>query len=94
MKKAKKLVALVLAMVMAFSIMATTAAACGVEEHEHTGACSAEAIQPRKPAARCSGCGQAMSEGTTSTDGGGRYTIYTCQTAECDYRGDPIKIYW
>ncbi len=54
MKKAKKLAALVLAMVMAFSLMAVTAAAYGAEEHDET--CCEESIQPRKPGGWCPKC--------------------------------------
>ncbi len=67
MKKSKKLAALVLAMVMALSLMAVTAAAYG-EEHVHDGTCCEEAIQPRKPGApECPSCNILM------TDTGGGY---------------------
>lgn len=51
MKKTNKLAALVLAMVMAFSLMAVTAAAYGAEEHDED--CCEEMIQPRMPACPC-----------------------------------------
>ena len=56
-KTTKKLAALFLAMVMAFSLMAVTAAAYGEDEHVHTDACSEETIQPRGQKIRCSLCG-------------------------------------
>jgi|GluameStandDraft_1065615.scaffolds.fasta_scaffold04631_7 hypothetical protein len=58
MKKSRKLLALVLAMMMTFSLMSMSAAAYG-EEHEHDCAvCSEdEVIQPRRPSAMCSYCG-------------------------------------
>lgn len=51
MKKTKKLLALVLAMVMAFSLMAVTAAAYGAEEHEHecVVCCEDEGVMPLGP---------------------------------------------
>lgn len=83
MKRTKKLLALVLAMVMAFSLMAVTAAAAGTEEHEHV--CSAETIQPRKPWATCSYCGEAMTETQNGTDNEGRYIIFVCYNDTCSY---------
>jgi hypothetical protein len=56
MKKTKKLAALVLALVMAFSLMAVTAAAYGADEHVHDGTCCEETIQPRKPGYWCPKC--------------------------------------
>lgn len=57
MKKTKKLLALVLAMMMAFSVMAMTAAAYDAEDgHVHTEACSEEGIMPRIPAMDCYKC--------------------------------------
>lgn len=57
MKRTKKLAALVLAMVMAFSLMAVTAAAAGTEEHVHDCVvCSEETIQPRIPMGWCNIC--------------------------------------
>ncbi len=61
MKKTKKLAALVLAMVMAFSLMAVTAAAYGADEHVHDGTCCEETIQPRKPGGWCPRCGEGAS---------------------------------
>lgn len=61
MKKLQKLAALFLAMVMAFSLMAVTAAAYGVEEHDHDCAvcCEDEGIMPLKPVYKCPKCGGA-----------------------------------
>lgn len=59
MKKTKKLAALVLAMVMAFSLMAVTAAAYDAEAHTHDCAvcCEGEGIMPLKPVYMCPWCG-------------------------------------
>lgn len=85
MKKMKKLAALVLAMVMAFSLMAVTAAAYGAEEHKRDGTCCAEAVQPRKPGATCSYCGYGMTETGSSQDSYGRYLRFTCYNDDCSY---------
>ena len=78
MKKTKKLAALVLAMVMAFSLMAVTAAAYGAE-HVHDGTCCEETIQPRKPAAPvCPYCGTVTTETGMKEVGGIRYIYYEC----------------
>ena len=61
MKKTKKLAALILALVMAFSLMAVTAAAYGADEHVHDGTCCEETIQPRKPGGWCPRCGEGAS---------------------------------
>lgn len=82
MKKTKKLAALVLAMVMAFSLMAVTAAAYGAEEHEHTHVCSEETIQPRIPAMQCPKCGAAM-DARVYYEGTQRYIEFTCPNASC-----------
>ena len=75
MKKTKRLAALFLAMMMAFSIMAVTAAAYGEEGHVHTGACSEETIQPRIPAAPyCWKCDQEM----VHAGGGKEYYTFKC----------------
>lgn len=51
MKLTKKLAALVLALMMVFSLMAVTAAAADAEEHEHECAvcCEDEGIMPKGP---------------------------------------------
>ena len=79
MKKTKKLAALVLAMVMAFSLMAVTASAYGAEEHD-CAVCTEETIQPRKPAALCPKCAMPMTEIRTTWDGKIRYTEFWCPT--------------
>lgn len=78
MKKTKKLAALFLAMVMALSLTAMTAAAAGTEEHEHTDACSAETIQPRRPEMECSTCGAEMSIVGTELINGVRHVTFGC----------------
>ena len=75
MKNTKKLLALVLALVMAFSLMAVTAAAAGTEEHEHV--CSTETIQPRIPAMQCPECGGKM-DATVHYKGKKRYVDFKC----------------
>ena len=77
MKKTKKLAALVLAMVMAFSLMAVTAAAYGADEHDET--CCEESIQPRKPAAPvCPYCGTVTTDMGFKWENGIRYIIFEC----------------
>ena len=79
MKKTKKLLALVLALVMAFSLMAVTAAAYGAEEHNHDGACSVETIQPRKPGGFCPNClGPASYYVSGRTEGDRPIYVYDC----------------
>lgn len=84
MKKTKKLAALVLAMVMAFSLMAVTASAYGAE-HEHDGTCCEESIQPRRPAAQCLYCALGMDEYEAGMDKDGRYIIFKCYNDDCSY---------
>ena len=92
MKNTKKLLALVLAMVMAFSLMAVTAAAYGAEEHEHV--CSTETIQPRQPTDLCPECARPMTNLGTHLDANGdRYTNLQCQNAGCTYR-EILRYYW
>lgn len=90
MKHTKKMLALFLALAMAFSLMAVTAAAYGAEEHDHDGACSVETIQPRKPAApECPHCNQIMPAVGSGNDFRGHYTLYWCEKDQYD-----MKIYW
>ena len=56
MKKSRKLLALVLAMMMAFSLMATASAA-SEEEHVHDGTCCEATVQPRTQVIPCPKCG-------------------------------------
>lgn len=94
MKHTKKLAALFLALVMALSVMAVTAAAYGAEEHEHTGACSTETIQPRKPAESCPNCGRGMTEvGSGRDTTGKRYIDFQCKNDDCTYH-DIMRLYW
>lgn len=60
MKRSKKLLSLVMAMLMAFSLMAVTAAAYG-EGHEHDCAVCSEEEIARKPAMWCPQCGASAS---------------------------------
>lgn len=59
MNLTKKLAALVLAMMMALSVMAMPAAAYEAG-HEHAEACCADEIMSRKPAMECPKCHVAM----------------------------------
>ena len=56
MKRSKKLLAVVLAMVMAFSLMAVTAAAYDAGHEHDCAVCSEEGIQPRRPTKICGKC--------------------------------------
>ena len=93
MKKTKKLAALILALMMAFSLMAVTAAAYGAEKSVmrrlpacpcgegavHDGTCCEETIQPRKPAAPvCPHCGTVTTDMGFKWENGIRYIIFEC----------------
>lgn len=56
MKKSRKLLALVLAMMMAFSLMSTASAAYE-EEHVHDETCCEATVQPRNQVIWCPRCG-------------------------------------
>ena len=60
MKKRTKIASLFLAMLMAFSLMAVTASAYDAGHEHDCMVCGEEGIQPRRPAAWCHSCGQAM----------------------------------
>ena len=94
MKATKKLMSLVLALMMALSIMAVTAAAYGETGHTHDEACSTETIQPRKPAARCPGCGEQMTETGSGKDNRGPYITVTCLTPGCPNRGGSLDLHY
>ena len=86
MKKAKKLAALFLAMIMALSVMAMTAAAYGPDEHVHSEACCEETIMPRIPAAPyCPKCGNEMVHASGTED------YYTFRCYPCGTRIDIYK---
>lgn len=93
MKTTKKLAALFLALVMALSCMAMTAAAYGEDEHVHDGTCCAETVQPRTPGAVCPNCMCGMQKSHTGADGNGRYTEFWCINPDCNNHGYE-KIYW
>ena len=64
MKCTKRFAALVLAMMMAFSVMAVTAAAYdSADAHAHEGCCENE-IEPRIKTVRCTKCGGSAYEHT------------------------------
>ena len=96
MKKTKKLAALVLALVMAFSLMAVTAAAYGADEHVHDGTCYEETIQPRKPGApECPYCGYPMTDVGSGSDSHGGFNWYQCKREGCKNQNkEPVKGYW
>ena len=69
MKTTKRFASLFLAMLMAFSLMAVTASACDAG-HAHDETCAEATVQPRRPAAWCHSCGQAMiDDGIVWVDG-------------------------
>ena len=68
MKKSRKLLALVLAMMMAFSLMATASAAYE-EEHVHDGTCCETTVQPRNQVIWCPKCGASARTWVTTVDG-------------------------
>ena len=76
MKKAKKLAALFLAMLMAFSLMAVTAAAYDAGHEHDCAVCSEEGIQPRIPAMWCQSCSQEMGLDKMVSIGNGTYQLY------------------
>lgn len=93
MKKTKKLAALFLAMVMAFSLMAVTAAAYGAEEHVHDETCYAETIQPRKPTGpACPYCAQTMDFAYVARVGDDYYDVYKCCADVCSHRGYTVYV--
>ena len=80
MKKTKKLASLFLALVMALSVMAVTAAACGEDGHVHDEVCCEETIVRRPPAApECGYCGlpMALISGTYNNP------VYKCMNPDC-----------
>ncbi len=85
MKKTKKMLALLLALVMAFAMMAVTASAFDAEDgHVHTEACSEEgSVQRRLPAGICPVCGM---RGTyIPTDYGTYKTYYYTECGHTQY---------
>ena len=76
MKKSRKLLALVLAMMMAFSLMATASAAYE-EEHVHDGTCCEATVQPRTQVIPCPRCGGTCRVWVTS-DGLRNYDCLSC----------------
>ena len=76
MRRSKKLLSLVMAMLMAFSLMAVTAAAYDAG-HEHDCAVySEEGIQPRIPAMWCQSCSQEMGLVDMESIGNDTYQLY------------------
>lgn len=83
MKKTKKLAALFLAMVMAFSLMAVTAAAYGAEEHTHDETCCENAVIARKPGNWCPQCLGPASYYVIPGGGGGGKDLYVFDCPKC-----------
>ena len=92
MKTTKRFASLFLAMLMAFSLMAVTASACDAG-HAHDETCAEATVQPRRPAAWCHACGQAMTEIDAGRDDKGRYVTYQCKTLNCPNK-TPLTFYW
>ena len=88
MRKMKKLAALCLAMLMAFSIMAVTAAAYDAAGHVHDETCAEATVQPRKAMVRCPRCGDNAAT-WDSTRVNPDHSLYTVRHYECDGCG-----YW
>lgn len=80
MKKTKRLLALVLAMMMAFAIMAVTASAYDAEEHSHECAacCEDEGIMPLYVALKCPRCNGAAELIEVPALGGGTTQKLVC----------------
>ena len=96
MRKMKKLAALCLAMLMAFSLMAVTASAYDAAGHEHDETCAEAMVQPRRPAVMCYSCGQEMVV-ANSWDAGikGIAFIFECKTSGCSNKGGTVgPVYW
>ena len=89
MRKMKKLAALCLAMLMAFSIMAVTAAAYDAAGHVHDETCAEATVQPRRPAAWCHACGQAMIDDGIVYVGTKLYVQFHCGSCEAT-----LKLPW
>lgn len=77
MKKSRKLLALVLAMMMAFSLMSMTAAAYE-EEHVHDETCCEATVQPRTQVIWCPRCGGSCRVWTTTDKFGNIVYHYDC----------------
>ena len=92
MKQTKKLLALVLALVMTFSLMAVTAAAAGTEEHEHV--CSTETVQPRLRGFTCSYCGSGMVMIQHWMDSGVHHGVFQCTNDNCKNCGELVDRTW
>lgn len=85
MKRTKRFAALVLAMMMAFSIMAVTAAAYdGADGHVHEACCENE-IEPRIKTVKCPKCGGSAYE-HTGYSGGKPITWLECE--ECGWKDE------
>lgn len=90
MKRTKKMLALVLAMVMAFSLLAVTAAAYGAEEHEHEcAACSEdEGVMPRGAVRPCTreNCDGTMELVNRRDNSGNIYKAFVCDRCGAEDR--------
>ncbi len=87
MKRTRKWLALLLAMVMVFSLLAVTAAACDLEDgHVHTEACE-EGIMPHGPVGPpgppCPICGSTTKRVQIGVGPEGPVYDYVCTYAQC-----------
>ena len=85
MKKRTKIASLFLAMLMAFSLMALTASACDAG-HAHDETCAEATVQPRRPAAWCHSCSQAMIDDGIVWIEGNRYVAFHCGSCKATLR--------
>lgn len=87
MKTTKRFASLLLAMLMAFSLMAVTASACDSEDsHVHTEACEDEGIMPLYPmkGPPCPNCGYEMYDVWTEDLFGNPILALVC--SRCSFR--------
>ena len=77
MKKSRKLLALVMAMMMAFSLMAMASAAYE-EEHVHDETCCEATVQPRNQVIPCPQCGGSCRVWVTVTDNLRHFDCVNC----------------
>ena len=87
MKKSRKLLALVMAMMMAFSLMAMASAAYE-EEHVHDETCCEATVQPRNQVIWCPRCG-ASARTWVTTNGGVSTEHFDC--SGCGYWTRPLR---
>ncbi|MDE7221308.1 MAG: hypothetical protein K2O45_17100 [Oscillospiraceae bacterium] len=89
MKKTRKLAALFLAMLMAFSLLAVTAAAYDAEEHDHdcVVCCEDEGVVPMYDPKRCPRCGREAYYSEIPQPSGDIRIWVSCINSDCGYAG-------